>query len=77
MEVYTDCLRKALAKRGLPRKLYVDNGAAFRSHHLENITASLGIALIHSKPYQPEGGGKIERFFRTVRTQFLIRIEDG
>ena len=77
LEVYTDCLRKALAKRGLPRKLYVDNGAAFRSHHLENITASLGIALIHSKPYQPEGRGKIERFFRTVRTQFLIRIEDG
>jgi len=77
LEVYTDCLRQALAKRGLPRKLYVDNGPAFRSHHLENITASLGIALIHSKPYQPEGRGKIERFFRTVRMQFLSRIEDG
>jgi putative transposase len=77
LEVYTDCLRQALAKRGLPRKLYVDNGPAFRSHHLENITASLGIALIHSKPYQPEGRGKIERFFRTVRMQLLSRIEDG
>jgi putative transposase len=77
IEVYTDCLRQALAKRGLPRKLYVDNGAAFRSRHLENITASLGIALIHSKPYQPEGRGKIERYFRTVRMQFLSRIEDG
>lgn len=77
LEVYTDCLRQALAKRGLPRKLYVDNGPAFRSHHLENITASLGVALIHSKPYQPEGRGKIERFFRTVRMQLLSRIEDG
>ena len=71
IEVYTDALRKALRKRGLPRKLYVDNGPAFRSHHLSHATASLGIALIHSKPYQPQGRGKIERFFRTVRSQFL------
>jgi hypothetical protein len=49
----------------------VDNGAAFRSRHLEYICASLAIALIHSKPYQPQGRGKIERFFRTVRGQFL------
>jgi len=68
---YLDAFENALAKRGLPRKLYVDNGAAFRSRHLEYISASLAIALIHSKPYQPQGRGKIERFFRTVRTQFL------
>jgi len=68
---YLDVLEKSLAKRGLPRKLYVDNGAAFRSRHLEYITASLGIALIHSKPYTPQGKGKIERWFRTVRTGFL------
>ena len=68
---YLDALRQALLKRGLPRKLYVDNGPAFRSRHLEEICASLGIALIHSKPYKPQGRGKIERFFRTVRMQFL------
>ena len=68
---YLDAFENALAKRGLPRKLYVDNGAAFRSRHLEYISASLAIALIHSKPYQPQGRGKIERFFRTVRGQFL------
>jgi hypothetical protein len=49
----------------------VDNGPAFRSRHLEHITASLAIALIHSKPYTPEGRGKIERFFRTVRHDFV------
>ncbi len=65
----------ALRKRGLPRKLYVDNGAAFRAHQLEATTASLGIALIHAKPYQPQGKGKIERFFKTVRTQFLSTFE--
>jgi transposase InsO family protein len=68
---YLDAFESALAKRGLPRKLYVDNGAAFRSRHLEYISAALGIALIHSKPYQPQGRGKIERFFKTVRGQFL------
>ena len=68
---YLDAFENALAKRGLPRKLYVDNGAAFRSRHLEYISASLGIALIHSKPYTPQGRGKIERYFKTVRAQFL------
>lgn len=68
---YLEAFENALAKRGLPRKLYVDNGAAFRSRQLEYISASLGIALIHSKPYQPQGRGKIERFFKTVRGQFL------
>lgn len=68
---YLKALEQALSTRGLPRKLYVDNGAAFRSHLLEQITASLGIALIHARPYKPQGKGKIERFFRTVRSDFL------
>lgn len=68
---FLDAFRQALLTRGLPRKLYVDNGPAFRSRHLAEITASLGIALIHSRPYQPQGRGKIERWFRTVRTGFL------
>jgi len=72
---YLQAFENALAKRGLPRKLYVDNGAAFRSRHLEYICASLAIALIHSKPYQPQGRGKIERFFRTVRGQFLTAFK--
>lgn len=68
---YLHALEQALLRRGLPRKLYLDNGPAFRSKHLEDVAASLGVALIHSSPYKPEGRGKIERFFRTVRSQFL------
>jgi transposase InsO family protein len=71
LDAYLDALRQALLTRGLPRKLYVDNGPAFRSLHLQQICASLGIALVHSKPYVPQGRGKIERFFRTVRSDFL------
>jgi transposase InsO family protein len=74
---WLDGFRQALLTRGLPRKLYVDNGPLFRSKHLERICASLGIALIHTPPYTPQGRGKIERFFRTVRTQFLPGFRAG
>jgi len=68
---YMDAFENALTRRGLPRKLYVDNGSAFRSRHLEYVTASLAIALIHARPYKPQGKGKIERWFKTVRTRLL------
>lgn len=77
IESYARAFRQALAKRGLPRKLYVDNGPAFASGHLGHIAASLGIVLVHSRPCQPEGRGKIERWFKTVREQFLALIGDG
>lgn len=66
---FRDCLLQALEKRGLPRRLYTDNGSAFRTHQLRYGCAQLGIALLHSEPGVPEGRGKIERLFRTVRSQ--------
>jgi transposase InsO family protein len=71
LENFLSAFYKALQMRGIPRKLYVDNGSAFCSHHLEHICASLGIVLLHTQPYQPEGRGKIERWFRNVREGFL------
>jgi transposase InsO family protein len=68
---YLAAFEDAVVTRGLPRKLYVDNAAAFRSRHLDYITASLAIRLIHTKPYTPQGRGKIERWFKTVRTGFV------
>ncbi|MGH2846199.1 MAG: DDE-type integrase/transposase/recombinase, partial [Thermoleophilaceae bacterium] len=64
-------LRQALEARGLPERLYVDNGAPFASGQLARICAVLGVRLTHSKPRRPEGRGKVERFFRTLRDQFL------
>jgi transposase InsO family protein len=63
--------KQALLRRGLPERLYADNGSNFRSQHLALICAKLGIALIHARPYQPQGKGKQERWFRTVRSQLL------
>jgi putative transposase len=67
-------LRPALGSRGIPDGVYVDNGSAFVDAWLLRACATLGIRLIHSTPGRPQGRGKIERFFRTVREQFLVEI---
>jgi len=69
-------LRAGLAARGLPKAIYVDNGSPFVSGQLLRACAVLGIRLIHSRPGRPEGRGKIERVFRTIREQVLIELED-
>jgi putative transposase len=68
-------LKQAIARRGLPQRLYVDNGANYRSQHLALVCAKLGIALIHARPYRPQGKGKIERWFKTVRGQLVTRLQ--
>jgi putative transposase len=74
---FQDALKQALLRRGLPRRLYCDNGATFRTHHLQVICATLNISLIHSRPHKPRGRGKIERFFRHVRTAFLPHLTEA
>jgi len=71
-------LKEAMLKNGIPRLLYTDNGKIYRSQQLEYICASLGCTLLHSQPYVPQGRGKVERYFNTVRMRFLsaLRPED-
>ncbi|HYY79895.1 MAG TPA: DDE-type integrase/transposase/recombinase [Actinomycetes bacterium] len=69
-------LRPALAARGVPEQVYVDNGSPFVDSWLLRACAVLGIRLVHSTPGRPQGRGKIERFFRTVREQFLVELDD-
>jgi putative transposase len=52
-----DVLRAAIQRRGAPERLYVDNGAPYANAVLERSCAVLGIRLIHSRPYAPEGRG--------------------
>jgi len=66
-------LRQTLIRLGIPQRFYSDNGAAFRSRIIHQVGARLGIAMPHTPPYQPQGRGKIERFFRTVRERFLAK----
>jgi putative transposase len=75
LDAFLDCLRQAIAARGIPTRLYMDNAKIYRSPQLARIAASIGILIVHTPPYQPEGRGKIERFFRSVREQFLASLD--
>ena len=75
LDACLDCLRHAMAARGVPLRLYIDNAKIYRSPQLARIAASIGILIVHTPPYQPQGRGKIERYFRSLREQFLANLD--
>ena len=68
-------LKQALLKRGLPIRLVIDNGSAYRAETLQSICARLEIRLIYCRPRTPEGKGKLERWHRTLRGSFLGELD--
>jgi putative transposase len=54
-QAFLPVFKQALQRRGVPQRLYVDNGANYRSRQLALVCARLGVALIHARPYQPQG----------------------
>lgn len=69
-------LRSALYKRGVPQTLYVDNGSIYTCAEINQVCARIGTLLCHTPVRDGAAKGKIERFFRTVRDQFLLRELD-
>ena len=68
-------IRHILAAHGRIGRLYCDNGSPFVSTQTRRILDSLGLTISHSRVGKPAGRGKIERFFRTVRQQFLAPLD--
>jgi transposase InsO family protein len=68
-------LKVALLRRGVPLAVYVDNGQVYSSTQFNAACATLGIQRIQTAPYSPEAKGKIERWFETLRAQFLPEVE--
>jgi transposase InsO family protein len=64
----------AVRQYGVPKRIYTDNGSDFRSAELRRATEAAGIAHAFSRPYSPEGRGKIERMFRTIKDKVLCRL---
>ena len=71
-----EALRAAFYKRGVPQSLYVDNGSIYTSKEIVQICARVGCLLHHTPVRDGAAKGKVERFFRTVREQFLVRELD-
>jgi transposase InsO family protein len=68
-------LKVALLRRGVPLAVYVDNGQVYSSTQFNAACATLGIQRIQTAPYAPEAKGKIERWFETLRAQFLPEVD--
>ncbi|MEX1344515.1 MAG: DDE-type integrase/transposase/recombinase [Candidatus Limnocylindrales bacterium] len=62
-----DLLLEAVRLYGVPKRLYLDNGATYRGEALSTACGRLGIGLSHAKAYDPQARGKMERFWRTLR----------
>jgi len=71
-----EALRCAFYKRGVPQSLYVDNGSIYTSKEIVQICARVGCLLHHAPLRDGAAKGKVERFYRTVRDQFLVRQLD-
>jgi transposase InsO family protein len=69
-------LKSAFYKRGIPEQLYVDNGAIYSSQEITLICARVGCILRHTPVRDGAAKGKVERFFRRVRQQFLSKNLD-
>ena len=76
VDTLIEALRAAFYKRGVPASLYVDNGSIYTSKEIIQICARVGCLLAHAPVRDGAAKGKIERFFRTVRDQFLARQLD-
>lgn len=64
-------LKEGILRFGLPSVFYCDNGSVYTNSHVQLACARLGIALVHSRPYDSPSRGKIERFWKTIRACFL------
>jgi hypothetical protein len=67
---------RALRVHGKPDTLYLDNGSTYRGELLRTACSRLGISLLHTRPYDPQAKGKMERFWRRFREQCLDHLGD-
>jgi putative transposase len=76
-EAFLNTLKESVLRRGLPVKIYTDQGKPFVCQHAQIVCANLGIRLLHAKPYHAWSKGKVERLIQTIQQGFesTLRIE--
>lgn len=70
-------LKIAVSKYGRPKKFNFDNGSNYRCSQIELIAAKIGSSIHYCRPYNPEAKAKIERWFLTLKTQWMSSIKYG
>jgi putative transposase len=76
VDTLVKAIRAAFYKRGVPEQLLVDNGSIYCCQEITLICTRVGCILRHTAVRDAAAKGKIERFFRRVRDQFLVRQLD-
>ena len=64
-------MRSAIAKYGRPKVFNFDNGKSYKNKQMELLAARIGTTLSYCQPYTPTGKAKIERWFRTMKDQWM------
>lgn len=76
-ETVKGLIESIFRRYGLPDAFYVDNGSPWGDASGHKWTRfgvwllKLGVDVIHSRPYHPQGRGKNERFHRTLNQEVL------
>ena len=76
VDTMVQTIRAAFYKRGIPEQLLVDNGSIYSCQEITLICARIGCLLRHTAVRDAAAKGKIERFFKRVRDQFLVKKLD-
>ncbi len=67
-------MKSAVAKYGVPKVFNFDNGAGYRNRQMELLAARIGSTIHYCKPYSPVQKAKIERWFRTMKDQWMAAL---
>ena len=67
-------LKSAVSKYGVPSVLNFDNGSPYRNQQMELLAARIGSSINYCQPYTPTSKAKIERWFRTMKDQWMASL---
>lgn len=68
-------MKSAISKYGRPKVLNFDNGKSYKNRQMELLAARIGTTLSYCQPYTPTGKAKIERWFRTLKDQWMAGLD--
>lgn len=68
-------MKSAVSKYGKPKVFNFDNGAAYKNKQMELLAARIGSVISYCRPYTPTQKAKIERWFRTLKDQWMASLD--
>ena len=68
-------MKSAVSKYGKPKVFNFDNGSAYKNKQMELLVARIGSTINYCRPYTPTQKAKIERWFRTLKDQWMASLD--